>query len=74
MCDTWFVIEQVPVADGCGDMPLIDQLKDNASKWKADFQQLDKEGKLVKKLATMHKPVVVRIYCRLQSDKATASG
>lgn len=41
-------------------MPLIDQLKDNAAKWKADFQQLDKEGKLVTKLATMNKPIVVR--------------
>ncbi|KAL3158494.1 hypothetical protein ABBQ38_010726 [Trebouxia sp. C0009 RCD-2024] len=40
-------------------MPLIDQLKDNAAKWKADFQQLDKEGKLVTKLATMNKPIVV---------------
>ena len=51
---------QISLADSCGDMPLIDQLKDNAAKWKADFQQLDKEGKLVTKLATMNKPIVVR--------------
>ena len=43
-------------------MPLIDQLKDNAAKWKADFQQLDNEGKLVKTLANMNKPIVVRMF------------
>lgn len=56
-------------------MPLIDHLKDNAAKWKADFQQLDKEGKLVKTLAHMNKPIVVRsVLCQNCLDKETACG
>ena len=56
-------------------MPLIDQLKDNAAKWKADFQQLDKEGKLVKTLTNMNKPIVVRNVPRRNClQKETACG